>query len=74
MAIENQKQRLERHLIETVDYYRGLCLDLAEQQFGGTDEWPFVRARLLKLWGDRGLTGRLIEVIRRELSGSVGEN
>jgi hypothetical protein len=63
MQSENQREELERGLLEVVDFYRGLILDMVEQELGGTDNWSFLRSRLLKAMGDRGLVGRLREVI-----------
>lgn len=54
----------ERSLLEVVDFYRGLVLDMVEQELAGSKSWPYLRARLLKALGDRGLVGRLSEVIR----------
>jgi hypothetical protein len=61
-----QKERLIQQFLDAVGFYRGLNLDLAEQELGTSDNWSFVRGRLLKLWGDRGLSGRITEIINRE--------
>lgn len=61
------KGRLERSLLETLDFYRGVILDLSEQSHGESPEWPFVRNRLLKALGERGLGGRIKEVLNSEL-------
>ena len=71
MYSEKQTERLERGLEEVVDFYRGLILDMVEQELGAGDNWPFMRGRLLKALGDRGLVGRLREVIAVELCGGA---
>jgi hypothetical protein len=68
MKPETQKENLERGLLEVVDFYRGLILDMIEQELGGSANWPFLRGRLLKALGDRGLVGRMKEVIGVELN------
>ena len=65
-STEVQKNRLEQGLLEVIDFYRGIILDAVEQNFGGDDDWPFLRKRLLKALGDRGLSGRITEIIRSE--------
>lgn len=67
MHSEKQKARLEKGMLEIVDFYRGLILDMVEQELGGDSNWSFVRGRLLKAMGDRGLSGRLREAIQTEL-------
>jgi hypothetical protein len=57
---------LENTICEVVDFYRGFVLDTVEQEIGGSSNWLFIRARLLKALGDRGLIGRIREVIQTE--------
>lgn len=64
---ENKKERIERQLVEIIDFYRGLILDSVEQELGGSDNWTFVRSRLLKALGDRGLVGRVRQIVATEL-------
>jgi hypothetical protein len=59
---ENHNDRLER-VIEVVDFYRGMVLDIAEHELGTADSWHFVRGRLLKALGDRGLTGKIRDIL-----------
>ena len=61
-----QKERIEGQLLEVVDFYRGLILDIVEQELGCTDNWTFVRSRLLKTLGDRGLVGKIKELLSKE--------
>lgn len=62
------KTRLEHRLLDAVDFYRGLILDSVEQELGDGDTWTFTRGRLLKALGDRGLTGRIREILQNEVS------
>ena len=73
MKNKNIKRDLERGLLEVLDFYRGLILDMIEQELGGTDNWPFLRGRLLKALGDRGLVGRMTEVIEDSFGDGDGK-
>lgn len=64
---ENIGARLESRLLEALAFYRGLILDSVEQELGGEANWPFLRGRLLKSMGDRGLAGRIREILNNEL-------
>jgi hypothetical protein len=57
---------LERRLLDVIDQYRSMILDPVEQELGHTANWSFLRSRLLKALGDRGLAGRIREVIVSE--------
>lgn len=47
---------------EIIDFYRGLILDAIEDGVE-PDQWKRLRPRLLKALGDRGLEGKIREVI-----------
>jgi len=52
----------------TFDLYRGFILAVCEQQYGDTDNWPFVRSNLLKLLSDqRGLEAKITEILLSEV-------
>jgi hypothetical protein len=69
MQIPNpQKERLERRLLEVLDQYHSMILDPVEQEVGNSPHWHYLRARLLKALGDRGLKGRIQEVLNSEFS------
>ncbi|WP_413289303.1 hypothetical protein [Bdellovibrio sp. HCB337] len=55
---------LEKQIKEIIDLYRSMILDAVEQELGDSPNWKFLRGRLLKALGDRGLEGRIIEAIR----------
>lgn len=65
------KDHLERRLLDVVDQYRSMILDPVEQAVGDSQEWKYLRSRILKAMGDRGLAGRIREVLREELDGSA---
>ena len=67
MQLDNSRmERVLQQCLSAIDYYRGMDLDLSEQEFGEFDNWSFIRGRILKLWGDRGLSGRISAIIKRE--------
>ena len=49
-----------------IEQVRGLLLDDIELELGDSPRWPYVRSRLLKYLGDRGLEGRIIEIIKQK--------
>ena len=64
----NQKHEiLERRLMEVVDQYRSMILDPIEQELGSSPNWKYLRSRLLKALGERGLAGRIVEILHSEL-------
>jgi hypothetical protein len=52
-----------REVFEAIAFYRGLILDIAEQELGDKPNWQYVRGRLLKALGNRGLQKRLEEIL-----------
>ena len=50
-------------IIEAIDYYRGLIMDIVEQELADQPNWQFVRGRLLKAMGHRGLERRIREIL-----------
>ena len=62
--LENKpKSQLERQLLEVVDLYRSMIIDPIEQEMGDSPNWQYIRSRLLKALGDRGLSGRIREIV-----------
>lgn len=51
-------------LIETIGFYRGLVLDAVEPDLRDNPNWKYVRARLLKIFGERGLEHRIREIMK----------
>ena len=54
---------LERQLLEVIDQYRSMIIDPIEQEMGDSPNWLYIRSRLLKALGDRGLSGRIREIV-----------
>lgn len=48
---------------EVIGMYRGILLDGLEIRIGETKEWPHVRAMVLKVFGDRGMEGKILEIL-----------
>ncbi len=63
MNHSNQVDNKSREIFETVNFYRGLILDLIEQELSESKNWSYVRSRLLKALGDKGLEGRLRSIL-----------
>ena len=74
MYQQELQQRLIKSTVEIVDFYRGIVLDTVEQELGSSANWSFIRARLLKALGDRGLSGRLRESIEIEFKKNQSNN
>ncbi len=52
-----------QQITETMSLYRGLILDAVEVEMSDLRTWPTTRSRLLKLLGDRGLEGKLRDIL-----------
>ena len=62
-TIEQNEQLKKIHLI--VEQVRSLILDDIELELGESPRWPYIRSRLLKYLGDRGLEGRIVETLKQ---------
>ncbi len=69
----NQQKRLEETLAREISNYRNRILDLAEEHLGTSPHWRIVRSRLLRHFGDRGLSGKVCEALNGEFSGEAYE-
>lgn len=65
------RERLERNILEAVSSCRSGVLDTFELELGETANWKFARSRLLKVFGDRGLAGRIAEILTSEFNGGT---
>ncbi len=73
--MEYPLEKLEQDILDAIGFYRGLVLDSVEQEMGLNDErWKFVRGRLLKCFGDRGLQGKVTEGFVRHRQRLVNTN
>lgn len=58
-----QKQKINE-VKELFSFYRGLVLDVFEQELGESKNWQQVRSRLLKILSpDRGLEAKVIKTL-----------
>lgn len=60
-------QKLEDNLRATIGLYRGLVLDACEAELANQQQWSYLRSRLLKLLGDRGLEGKIFAILKDEV-------
>ena len=61
--MNKSEQYKHQQLIETLNFYRGLIIDTVEVEMCDSKAWPTTRSRLLRLLGDRGLDGKLREIL-----------
>ena len=66
-------EKIEREVRQTIDFFRGLAMDAVEQEVGDGPNWQFLRSRLLKVFGHRGIEGRILEILKSELGGVNNE-
>lgn len=63
MAKQSESERVQ----EVFSFYRGLILDMLEQELSEQQSWNFIRSRILRaLSQDRGLECRILEIITEE--------
>ncbi|WP_413612921.1 hypothetical protein [Bdellovibrio sp. HCB-110] len=66
MHITQHEDETQKQITETFCFYRGLIIDLFEQEVGTDKNWPFIRSRLLKILSpDRGLEAKIIAIVQR---------
>ena len=53
----------QKRILEGLDFYRGLIIDAVEQEASNLASWPYLRSRLLKCLGEKGLEGFLKTII-----------
>ena len=72
MKNENAKrERIEQNILDAVNSCRGGVMDIFQIEIGPENPaWKLIRARLLRAFGDGGLTGRIAEILNTEF----GEN
>lgn len=61
--MDNEFNLQTNQLIEAVAFYQSLVLDCVQQELGDHPSWPGVRSRILRAFGDRGLTNRVREIM-----------
>lgn len=60
------REAVSRQILTAIDFYRSLVLDGCEAELSETKAWPFVRSRILKAFGDKGLTGQVLSILGAE--------
>ncbi|QLY25691.1 hypothetical protein [Bdellovibrio sp. KM01] len=66
MRDTQHEEETQKQITETFCFYRGLIMDLFEQEIGSDKKWPFIRSRLLKILSpDRGLEAKIIAIVQR---------
>lgn len=67
--MEEKGPRLDL-ILDAVNYCRGLIVDAVEFEHGDDPHWPQLRSRLLRALGDRGLEGRIAEIMQKKGEGA----
>jgi hypothetical protein len=57
---------------QTLMIYTGMLLDAVEHSVCEAKDWPQLRARLLKILGERGLAGRVTEIMISDVEKNSG--
>jgi hypothetical protein len=60
--VQTQSKQL-KELLEMLGFYRGMVLDACEQEMGESPRWAFLRSRLLKIFGQRGMEEKIIKIM-----------
>jgi len=61
--VETEIEKKCDEIREEVRRCMARVLDDCEFEFGDSPKWKFFRSRMLRLFGDRGLEGRVIEIM-----------
>lgn len=56
-------ERVQQNILDAINFCRGVVLDTFEVECGESNNWQSIRGRLLRCFGDRGLAGRVIEIL-----------
>lgn len=57
-------QKKQDDIIREIRKARGETTDLLELAVGASDQWPTYRARILRIFGDRGLEGCIQSILK----------
>lgn len=72
MKIKKLKmERVRRGIDDAIGSVRGIVMDTFESELGGSPNWQVIRARLLRAFGDRGLSARIAEILDAEFGSEV---
>lgn len=50
-------------VLEAIALYRSIVMDAVEMEIGESPRWPDLRSRLLRAFGNKGLSRRLAEIL-----------
>ncbi|MGE3758338.1 MAG: hypothetical protein AB7H97_11310 [Pseudobdellovibrionaceae bacterium] len=67
--VSEAKKKYSKKIIEEIRRSRGFTLDIVELVLGDSPEWKMVRSRLLKIFGERGLEQRVLQIFSDEPAG-----
>lgn len=59
------KSTKEFQLVLAVRKARGETIDLLELVLGKSEQWPALRSRILRIFGDRGLEGSVVSLVEK---------
>lgn len=65
----NRQTNQSDQIQEALGRYRSLILDVCEQEMGDSPRWKFLRSRLLKYLGSRGLEDELTKITANNWNG-----
>jgi hypothetical protein len=58
-----KRESIQRQMLDAVRTCQAGVMDTFELEFNNSPNWQSVRSRLLRSFGDRGLSGRIIEIL-----------
>lgn len=61
--LDQTSKRIIKDVADAIGLYRGLLVDAIEADCGSSDSWRYLRSRVLKLLGPRGLEGRILGIL-----------
>lgn len=66
MGSFQDREAVSRQILTAIDFYRSLILDSCEAELSESKSWRFIRARILKAFGDKGLSGRVTSILDQD--------
>jgi len=65
----SQHERIQRSMLDAVRSCQAGVMDTFELEFSDSPNWKNIRSRLLRCFGDRGLSARITEILDFEFNG-----
>lgn len=72
MQNEYVRKRVEQNMLDAVNSCRAGVMDTIDLELGDSPNWKFIRARLLRCFGDRGLSGRISDILNATFGAEGG--